>query len=177
MQKQVLVEKSITWGNLSNDSLVKNDILKKFAIDDCNKFVPSFHNRYNDIKYTHHKYYNWIMEYIRDHYRKHSFNKLTLECYDSFLNRDKKYESTYKRNHIDPYNLQASPEMTVIYILQGDGGELTIEWDNGKHKDNFWKFPIREKQFFIFNSDIDYYFTKNTEEEDRIYITYNCQLK
>lgn len=177
MIKKVLVEKSITWGQLSENSLVDNDVLKKLALEDCNKFVPHFKNRHNDINNTYHKYYTWILEYIRDHYIKHSFQNLTLECLNSFINREKKFESTFKRNHINPYDLNNSPEMTVLYFIQGGGGELTLEWDNGRYKDCFNKFAVKDKQFFIFNSDFDYYLTKNTEKDDRVYITYNCLLK
>ena len=52
-----------------------------------------------------------------------------------------------------------------------------INYDTQHQKQLYYKFPIQEGNFYLFNSNIDYYLSKNYDEENRIYMTWTCHKR
>jgi hypothetical protein len=52
-----------------------------------------------------------------------------------------------------------------------------LNYDTQHQKQLYYKFPIQEGNFYLFNSNIDYYLSKNFDEENRIYMTWTCHKR
>jgi hypothetical protein len=57
-----------------------------------------------------------------------------------------------------------------------DNGELIIEWENYKNKNQFVTIPLKEKKIIGWNSNLDYYLSPNENEEFRIVLLFNCKF-
>jgi len=173
MEKKVLFESSIYIDEISKISQIDNHQIKNHIL--LNLLKDHSTNRYNDIQLTqHHQHITWVYEYIKDHFTLHEKNK-TLALNEVIIQIHQQGQTGVKRNHINKYDIFNSPNFTFLYPLC-DNGELIIEWENYKNKNQFVAIPLKEKKLIGWNSNLDYYLSPNENEEFRIVLLFNCKF-
>jgi hypothetical protein len=174
MEKKVLSESSIYIDEISEISQIDNHQIKNHIL--LNLLKDHSTNRYNDIQLTqHHQHITWVYEYLKDHFTLHEKYK-TLALNEVIIQIHQQGQTGVKRNHINKYDIFNSPDFTFLYFLDTNSSELTIEWENYKHKNKFITIPLKEKKLIGWNSDLDYYLSPNENEEFRIVLLFNCKF-
>jgi len=101
-----------------------------------------------------------IHKFLNTEFRKHQWPSLVP--IDSIANVHVFLEGSYKRNHINPFDYKKSPNLTCIVVVKGQG-ELIIEHPDYKQENAFSQFSFEQGDYFIFNSDLNYFTSKNTD--------------
>jgi hypothetical protein len=177
MEKKVLSETNLFFGKLPEISDVDNLKIKNFILSNILKNLNNYNfekSLYKDIEINFFKDINWIIEYVRDTINlKYKFQLIPIK---TFIQIHDKHETEIKRNHIEYPNLHNSPDYTVMYVVEGKNSEITLEHDDHRNKNKFNKIQLFNKDIVIWNSDLNYYLTPNSEEDYRILIFFNCQI-
>ena len=163
MKRKIVVQKEIIWGQIPCEDI--NVDLEKISQNIISKLIGyDFEDRnyYRDIKLDFQKDNDKINKYFDIEFRKQKWPSLVP--INSIANVHVFLEGTYKRNHIDPYNYSESPNMTALIIIKGSG-ELVIEHSDYKQENSFSQFSFNQGDYFIFNSDLNYFTSKNTNRE------------
>lgn len=173
MEKKVLKETFVLKSTIENPSLIDNKIIENGILTDytkttINSFKP---NKYNDLSLTYNKNQTWLIEHITD--RVHHDFKYSLELLNIFGSLEGYLESSYKRNNVDYNQSNLSSDFTAIYLVKGHG-QLIFEFDSNTRGKQEYVLFLKEKDYVFFNSNLDYYFTKNPERDlIRSYLTIN----
>jgi hypothetical protein len=73
--------------------------------------------------------------------------------------------NSYKTRDMNLYNIQNGPEFTFLYIVFLDSAlpdKLIIECPENKNLNKKWEHVIKENEWFLFPSSLEYYFTRGT---------------
>jgi len=185
--KQVLTEQFIfTYplpSKLTNIDLnkIQNHVLSFYKEDNRIKH-PKYWYRHNYHKINYHQHIGWLTEFLSDHYAV-SFNKKPI-----LLQRDggvtaliqQKNESINSHNHIDPYDYNNSPDLTVLYTVSDTDEKkptyIVFEYENGRNRHCRWKLPLKKNHFIFFSSTLNHYITKNTNDDLLINLCFNFEL-
>jgi len=84
---------------------------------------------------------------------------------DHYLLKQDHNESTLKRNHLDFYSSTNTPDFITVYFMDNSSNFLELEYDDHRHKNLNWTVPVEQNKCVTFNSDINFYFSKNKEKE------------
>lgn len=174
MHKKVLSETVFYYGELPHISHVSNEEIKNFILKEFSKIKSINEDRYKDIKLPAHKHISWIIDYVRDIVKtKFGFTLIPINII-SQVHEIK--ETTIKRNHVNPYDIHNSPDFTLIYCVDfNEEDQLVIEFEDHRNKENYWTIPIKNKDFVMWNSDLNYYISPNKKEKFRIYLLIHFQ--
>ena len=163
MQKVVLSEISLIYGDVKtpkgfeiDQNKIKNDIISSYANGDRISNNPLDYS-YNDYKVPFSKKLQWLLDYIRDHFRTEY--KRTLVLKSTFANVLNSNENSLNRNNVDPVDLRNAPDYTCVYGVDiEDEGELVIEYEDGRKKGRTWHIPLKSNNYYIFPSILRYFF-------------------
>jgi hypothetical protein len=163
MQKVVLSEISLIYGDVKtpkgfeiDQNKIKNDIISSYANGDRISSNPLDYS-YNDYKVPFSKKLQWLLDYIRDHFRTEY--KRTLVLKSTFANVLNNNENSLNRNNVDPVVLRNAPDYTCVYGVDiEDEGELVIEYEDGRKKGRTWHIPLKSNNYYIFPSILRYFF-------------------
>lgn len=176
MKKKTLSEIFIIEDYLPKDSHVSNGDLNSFILNDLatSSFEPLNKNRYGDLNLKHRKEYTWIFDYIRDQiYVKNNHMQLRFEGLTS--NVEGFLQSSFSRNNVDTYNVLGSPDLTILYCVNGEG-ELVVEYPENIFKNKFTVLDTEPRKIIIFNSGLNYYFLKNNLKDLRTTLCYKAKI-
>jgi hypothetical protein len=174
MLKEILSETFYVTDFLPESSKVDNNLVHSLILNDYAKqsFSTIFENKYNDVFIKYHQQYGWIFDYIRDQfYIKYN---ISLRLEKTIANVEGYLESTFKRNQVDLYDIKGSPDYTILYFVQGEG-DLVIEWSDHRDLNRYLTVEFESKKIIIFNSDLNYYLTKNTSQDLRSSIIFTAK--
>tara|TARA_R100000005_G_C4952245_1_gene172249 strand:+ start:445 stop:993 length:549 start_codon:yes stop_codon:yes gene_type:complete len=163
MQKVVLSEISLIYGDVKtpkgfeiDQNKIKNDIISSYANGDRISSNPLDYS-YNDYKVPFSKKLQWLLDYIRDHFRIEYGKNLILKS--TFANVLNKNENSLNRSNVDPVDLRNAPDYTCVYGVDIEGeGELVIEYEDGRKKGRTWHIPLKSNNYYIFPSILRYFF-------------------
>tara|TARA_B100000029_G_scaffold173540_1_gene170129 strand:- start:8399 stop:8959 length:561 start_codon:yes stop_codon:yes gene_type:complete len=114
-----------------------------------------------------------LTHYIIDYFLFYS-NKRRLG-FSKIINGSKQFgycvlpgSSTLSKSHNKPLDPITSPDFTLVYCVdvQEGSSDLVIEYDDHRRKGRSWQFPVKNNCYYMFNSSLRYYITKN--KSDRI---------
>lgn len=162
MKKILLSETSLYGDYLPNISNVNKEDVKKFAMKEIASNAENLNN-YQEYSCGFNKNLNWISWYIRN--KLSAKHKITLDFMGQYLLKQDHNESTLKRNHLDFYSSTNTPDFITVYFMDNSSNFLELEYDDHRHKNLNWTVPVEQNKCITFNSDINFYFSKNKEKE------------
>jgi len=179
LNKITLSEKFISYSHLPKILKIDNEqLINHIITNSTERESDDIHNfRYNYFKVPYFTQFNFIFEYIQNlfqvDYKKNIFQ---FKEYNTAIILDKN-ESTYKHSTIDWYNLPQSPDMNCIMCLNDlkEKNYLMIDYEDGK-KVTSYKMPLEKNKFILFNSELPFYITKNTNDEKNINLFFSFQF-
>ena len=186
MQKIILSEQFVLTGTVNsvahlNPKLIKNHCLSNFTLDNKIKSDQFWHlEDYNTIPY--HQHIQWFQDYVRDHFRAECGKTPTPCTGDQDLNIrsiiQQSGESINYHNHVNPWDLENSPEMSCLYCVSEtpEPVHVIFKYDDGRNKHRLWKQEIKYNQFILFNSELDHYITQNKNSGFLVNLSTHCQL-
>ena len=158
MKKEILTEKNIYIDTLPNLSKVDNLELGRRLQEEHDNFIISPLNKYEDINIPFLKQVKWISDYIQHKFL--CYYKKDIYLIDHYINIQKPNHMSFKRNNINLNDIRNSADYTVLYIVDGSGN-LYLEYDNNRKKQQTFFTPLNKKSIAIFNSDIEYFIDRN----------------
>jgi hypothetical protein len=177
MKKKVLSETSIYSDEIPDISNIDNFKIKSFILTNLLNNIEKNklnENKYNDIEINTYRDINWVMDYVRDHVKsKYNFTLIPIK---TFVQVHTKHETSVKRNHINYLDIHNSPDYTIMYVVEGNNSEITLEYNNHRIKENSYNIKLKNKSIVMWNSDLNYYLTPNLEEDYRILLLFNCHI-
>ena len=134
-------------------------------------------NRYEDFAIPINEELNKIFENIQYQYKQ--INQDELELMDYWAQLHRKYESTNKHNHFNTNEFQNQPNVSGVYYVQipKGAGKLVLEYNINQYQTRTHSIEPVVGNFFIFDSTLDHYVTKNLSDDLRVAISFNAKVK
>ncbi len=151
MQKKVLTEQSIYYGNVS--------MPKHWEIDPIELSHHILHSNLTDTKLKFSKTFDKLNTYIKDFIRlEYSVNLINKETWGNIY---KPNETTTPLLNIDPVDLRNSPDFTLLYGVKVKDCMVRIHYEDNRRKGRSWDIPLKNNMFIMFPSTNMYYLTNN----------------
>lgn len=118
----------------------------------------------------------WIIDYIRDHFR-FKFNKTPLLTHRAGILQPQGEAINY-HNHIDEFDLSNSPDLSALITLKS-GDQLNFvnfNYDDGRKKNQNHKVYLEKGKIILFNSHINHFLSKNFNTDPVINLSLKFQL-
>jgi hypothetical protein len=175
MKKVLLNELFVCEGEIPTISNIDNNTIKKNLFSDYSEFEIKQENINKDIKINVWQHITWVLDYVRDKFKLE--NKLTLIPINMFTNFHSKGEASLKRKNTEDYfSYSNSPVFTLIYFVEANDSDLILEWKDNRGGKCRHTIKTKDYSFAIFNSNLEYYFTENKNNNHRIILTVDFQV-
>ena len=154
--------------------ILKFRILEKYILKDRKSNNPKDYS-YEDYKVSFAKPFDWIQDYIRDHFNV--AHKKILIPIDWWGNLYRPFERSHTRHTVKSQELDNSGDYTWVYCVdvQPNSCELVVEYDNNRIKDNTWHFPLENNKYILFPATQRYFISQNKSMENNVFFTTVCQ--
>ena len=175
MERKTVVTKDIFTGNLPCKEInVDLQTISSLIINNYINTGPIENNLYRDIKLEGSTDLDRINKYFSDQFR---LKKLPSPVPINMLGSINVYlECNHKRNHYFPYHYHTSPHMTAVIVIKGEGN-IIIQHPSYKAEHAYSEFIMKEGDYYLFNSDLDYFTDKNlSKEKNRQLLFINYEL-
>jgi len=155
-------------------SLVNFDEIKTYLLKSVVLLPITKEKRLNGIKVKWERNIHWLYEYIRDQFSKHNnLRQLYLSGdYEALISKPDELHPTI--NDINIYDLDGSPDYTILFPLNGKA-TVSLYYDDNRHKDKIWSVDIDKDRYLTFSSSIKYDISKNDDRENRIILKLKAQ--
>ena len=120
------------------------------------------------VKYRITNTFQWVQDYIRDHYRieyGRTLYPMPKNSVAGIVQTENEKINTH--NHIDAFDLHGSPDVSCLYCVHSGEKEtsVTFDYNDGRRKGWSWRVPIKTGQFILFSSDLNHYIGKNLNKD------------
>ncbi len=171
MNRRTLSRTDIFYGEVNQKELALDIDQMKYKI-----YESFIENKLEDRISDHLKVLNCdamfhMTHYITDYFLFHS-NKDRLGLSKITLQNQFGYcllpgISTLSKSHNKPLDPVTSPDFTLVYCVdvQENSCDLVIEYDDHRRKGRSWQFPVKNNSYYMFNSSLRYYITKNKSDK------------
>ena len=181
-EKHVLSEEFVSVHTISKNLLIDNKKITnhiKQAKKKGERWRPEvWYSDNNYFKIDLHKHITWLNDYIRDTYSTEIKEHLTLISNHISGIYLEKNESIGSHNHIDEWDYENSPDISVIYCA--DTGkepcDIIFEHEYGRHKKRRWAVFLEKGKCVIFPSYVNFFITQNINEKPFVGLCYRYQL-
>jgi hypothetical protein len=87
-------------------------------------------------------------------------------------------ESINYHNHINPWDLENSPEISCLYCVSEtvEPTYVIFKYDDGRNKHRLWKQEIKFNQFILFSSELEHTITQNKNSGFLVNLSTHYQL-
>ena len=87
-------------------------------------------------------------------------------------------ENLGSHHHIDDWDYEASPEISVLYCLKEGDKPSTVmfEYEFGRNKKRRWKQELKEDTLIIFSSYLRHSISKNFNKDPIVALSFQFQL-
>ena len=154
MQKKVLTEQSIYYGNVL--------MPKHWDIDRTELSHYILQSNLTDTKLKFSKTFDKLTTYIRDFINlKHNINLMNKSTWGNIY---KPNETTIPLLNIDPVDLRNSPDFTMLYGVEVKECNVRIHFDDNRRKGRSWDIKLENNMFIMFPSTNIYYITNNQKD-------------
>jgi hypothetical protein len=174
MQKKVLSEIDLYIDTVHiikiDRNKIKNDIFDSLVSEKRLSKNKKNHS-YQDFEVPHSKPFQWLKDYIGDHFRVDYYKTLIIK--KEWGNLYNQRESSVTRHQVDPLCLKDAPDYTCLYGVDvaKDSCKLVIEYDDNRRKNRTWHIPLENNQFIIFPSTQRYFISPNKSKQMNIFLT------
>lgn len=173
--KDTLSEQFVIHGSINTEhSKIDNKLITENISKDLEKMVFDHPNYTYDIKINYHAQHSWVFSLINE--KINLDHNLPIQNSEAWANVEGCNEISVKRNNLDLNKIEGAPHYTLIYIINAgvNSGELILDYNTQHMKQKIHRLPIETGNFYLFNSNIDYYLSKNYDEENRVSMTWTC---
>jgi len=154
MQKKVLTEQSIYYGNVS--------MPKHWEIDQIELSHYILQSNLTDTKLKFSKTFDKLNTYIKDFIRlEYSINLVNKETWGNIY---KPNETTVPLLNVDPVDLRNSPDFTMLYGVKVKDCMVRIHYEDNRRKGRSWDIELKNNMFIMFPSTNMYYLTNNQKD-------------
>jgi len=133
-------------------------------------YLKNYYHVDHDIEIT------WLSDFIRDHYCV-KFEKTPVLLASAGILVEQNQSINY-HHHLDEYDLENSPDISVIVTLK-TGKEpsfIEFQYEQGRKRHQHHRVQLKEKQLIIFNSELRHCFTKNFNSRPTVNLSLKYQL-
>ena len=180
MLQKVLSNTDIYTGDITGTEIplpqLRVDIFESFVLKKRISDNPKTY-AYEDYWINFHQPFQWVQDYIRDHFNLKYHKKLVP--IQSWGNIYGPLEQSYSRTQVKNLELKTSPDYTWIYGIdvQEKSCELVMEYDDNRRAGQTWHIPLKTNKFIIFPSTQRYFISKNKGCEMNVFLTVNCEYE
>ena len=154
MQKKVLTDQSIYYGNVS--------MPKHWEIDQIELSHYILQSNLTDTKLKFSKTFDKLNTYIKDFIRlEYSINLVNKETWGNIY---KPNETTTPLLNVDPVDLRNSPDFTMLYGVKVKDCNVRIHYEDNRRKGRSWDIELKNNMFIMFPSTNMYYLTNNQKD-------------
>ena len=154
MQKKVLTDQSIYYGNVS--------MPKHWEIDQIELSHYILQSNLTDTKLKFSKTFDKLNTYIKDFIRlEYSINLVNKETWGNIY---KPNETTVPLLNVDPVDLRNSPDFTMLYGVKVKDCMVRIHYEDNRRKGRSWDIELKNNMFIMFPSTNMYYITNNQKD-------------
>ena len=154
MQKKVLTEQSIYYGNVS--------MPKHWEIDQIELSHYILQSNLTDTKLKFSKTFDKLNTYIKDFIRlEYSINLVNKETWGNIY---KPNDTTVPLLNVDPVDLRNSPDFTMLYGVKVKDCMVRIHYEDNRRKGRSWDIELKNNMFIMFPSTNMYYLTNNQKD-------------
>ena len=154
MQKKVLTDQSIYYGNVS--------MPKHWEIDQIELSHYILQSNLTDTKLKFSKTFDKLNTYIKDFIRlEYSINLINKETWGNIY---KPNETTVPLLNVDPVDLRNSPDFTLLYGVKVKDCMVRIHYEDNRRKGRSWDIELKNNMFIMFPSTNMYYLTNNQKD-------------
>lgn len=164
LEKHPLINKNLFVFEFPfHSSKMNNDKLSAYIINKYMNFGFTEDNNYNDIDLNddHDENIVWVENFVKEKFS--ILNNFRINSLNHIAQINGFLESSYKRNHVNPFDYDMSPHFTSIYVVKGTGNFI-IEYPDYKQEDAWQMFKMQPGRIFVFNSDLNYFTDKNLDK-------------
>jgi len=159
MQKKVLTEQSLYYGNVS--------MPKYWEIDQIDLAHHILHSTFNNTKSLPSRTWDKLNTYIIDHINlKYSINLINTDTWGDIY---KPQQVSIPLLNIDPVDLRNAPDYTLLYGVKVEDCSVRIHYDDNRRKGRSWDMKLKNNMFIMFPSTNMYYIT-NTQKDSLNFI-------
>jgi len=183
MKKEILSEIDVYYGTVDMPKYfeINRDELKANLLNSVLK-DKSFSNNFvignsNDYQMQNGKAFYMFNEYIiQNFFLKHKQSVKNNFNFGSIFNKD---ESSITKNLIDKYKIGDSPDYTCIYGIEVNKGsqQIILEYSNKRLIENYLNLELKNNEYVIFPSVLNYFFTRNGSDKTNTYMTTTYDLE
>ena len=119
---------------------------------------------------------SWMHDYIRDHYKVEYFETpIIVRRHGIVLEKN---SSLGSHHHIDEWDLEGSPEISVLWCLEDRdvNSKVVFEYEFGRNKKLRYSLPLEKDTLIIFPSYLRHKITKNTNKDPIVALSFQFQL-
>lgn len=177
MNKKVLSEIDIYLGTVDmpkyfeiNRDELKSSLLSSVVKDKSFKNSIVINNP-NDFEMLNGKAFTMFNTYIIENFHlKHDVQLVNQFNFGSIFEEK---ENSITKNLIDKYRLDNSPDYTCIYGIdvEKNSQQLILEYSDKRLVQQFLKLELKNNEYVIFPSTLNYFFNKNTSNKINTYLT------
>ena len=154
MHKKVLSEQALYFGNV--------EMPKGWDIDRDKLQESIVKSNLTNSPFPFSKTWDMLNTYLREHigveYDQQLINK------EMWGNMYKPQETTSPLLHIDPVDLQSSPDYTLLYGVRVKNCFVRIHYEDNRRKGRSWDIELTNNKFIMFPSTNMYYLTNNQKD-------------
>lgn len=177
MDKKVLSEIDIYLGTVDmpkyfeiNRDELKSSLLSSVVKDKSFKNSIVINNP-NDFEMLNGKAFTMFNTYIIENFNlKHDVRLINQFNFGSVFEEK---ENSITKNLINKYRLDNSPDYTCIYGIdvEKNSQQLILEYSDKRLVQQFLKLELKNNEYVIFPSTLNYFFNKNTSDKINTYLT------
>ena len=154
MQKKVLTEQSLYYGNVS--------MPEHWEIDRVELSHHILHSSLTNEELKFSRTYDKLNTYIKDFIRvKHDIILINKSAWGNIY---KPTETTIPLLNIDPVDLRNSPDFTMLYGVKVKDCFVRIHYEDNRRKGRSWDIELKNNMFIMFPSTNMYYLTNNQKD-------------
>jgi hypothetical protein len=154
MQRQVLTEQSLFYGNI--------DMPKGFEIDQEKLTNDILQSTFNSKEFPFSRTWDMLNTYMRDFIGlEHGINLVNKSTWGNIY---KPNETTIPLLNIDPVDLRNSPDFTMLYGVKVKDCFVRIHYEDNRRKGRSWDIELKNNMFIMFPSTNMYYLTNNQKD-------------
>ena len=170
MKEVQLVKSSVYLDELPKISHVDQKYLEEYILYISKKNKKNI----NEFELPIDKHITWVMDYIRDKFVLTQNKSLSIV---NILGKVYNKKTTFiKKNYFNLKNTSICPEYTFIYVINSND-EIVIEFKTNFKKNLIWKKQIKNREYILWNSHLNYYINFNKKYKNKsIFLLINCKV-
>ena len=175
MKLYTLTQTNIVFNDLKD---INNNFLRDSIVLSSKRISEDVTDtRYEDYSFPLSQQFEYLIRSIQKEY-KNAFKK-DLELINYWSQIHNFNESTNTHNHVNPYSLNTSPNISGVYYINvpENCGKLVFEYPVNQYQTKRYYINPFVGRYVLFPSTLNHFVTKNKSTEKRISISFNFKTK